>query len=358
MLKPYHGTIYHFPTFISMTIPMTQKAAITALVDTLDRQVSPHVTRRALQAAGLTRDALNAEPGFLPTAVEAVMLESAARSVGDPHLGLRLGSEHAYEDLGWYAAYVLAAPQLISSFARGKRALPFISPGCGVSFRRAGEHVVLSYQFNLGPLNGARQLEEGMPGLLTDLVRRFAGTDWHPDWIEMPGSVHRRSAVIEDFYGAPVRFGASAVGIALHRSVLGHDNPNKPDAAGDLLIADLPSLLGIRPPVSVSDQVLTLLATQLRLGDSTIDTIAARLAVGTRTLERQLRAEGTSFRDLKQHFLRERAMALLATGDWSVTAVAKALGYSEPNSFSRAFTRWTGHPPSTFAYGTKTAAPE
>lgn len=337
---------------------MTQKAAIAALVNALDRKVSPLVTRRALQAVGLTREALTGEPGFLPTAVEAVMLESAARIVGDRHLGLRLGAEHNYEDLGWYAAYVLAAPQLTSSVARGKRALPFISPGNYVSYRHTGAHVVLSYQFNLGALNGTRQLEEGMPGLLTDLVRRFAGADWRAEWIEMPGPAHGRDEAIEEFYGAPVHFGANAVGIALRLNILDRDNLEHPDAAGDLLIAELPRLAGLKPPVSVSDRVLTLLATQLRLGDSSIDAIAMRLAVGTRTLERQLRAEGTSFRELKQQFLRERAMTLLGTGDWSVAAVARSLGYSEPNSFSRAFTRWTGYPPSTHAPTTKTAAPE
>jgi len=170
-----------------MTVPMTQKAAFLPLIGLPERRCSRAVADKSLRTVGLTRHAIESEPGYLPLSLEAVMLETAARSTGERHLGLLLGTEHSCADLGWYAKYVLASPTLAGSLVRGQRALPLISPGCGVSVRRTGQHLVLSYDLNLRTLNGARQLEEGMPGLLLDLLRRFAGPGWHPDWIEMPG---------------------------------------------------------------------------------------------------------------------------------------------------------------------------
>jgi len=148
-------------------------------------------------------------------------------------------------------------------------------------------------------------------------------------------------------FGAPVRFGATLPGIALRKEELTCRNLAPAKATCDISIENLPDLMGNRPPNTAADRVLTILPTQLELGDISMDAIAARLSLGTRTLERKLAAEGASFRELRQQFLCRRAIALLASGDWSVGEVANALGYEEPNSFSRAFRKWTGRAPTS-----------
>jgi AraC-like DNA-binding protein len=72
--------------------------------------------------------------------------------------------------------------------------------------------------------------------------------------------------------------------------------------------------------------------------------IAAERHVDSRTLRRQLAAEGTSFRALADEVRETLAVELLEAG-LTLEQVADRLGYSDAATFSRAFRRWTGHPP-------------
>ena len=70
--------------------------------------------------------------------------------------------------------------------------------------------------------------------------------------------------------------------------------------------------------------------------------------MGRRTLQRALKTEGTSFREIRMRFIEARARTLLLESDLDVAAIARALGYDEPNSFRRAFRGWSGQTPDAF----------
>jgi AraC-like DNA-binding protein len=83
---------------------------------------------------------------------------------------------------------------------------------------------------------------------------------------------------------------------------------------------------------------------------------ARELAMSERTLRRRLAEEGTSFGTLVARVHTQLAVDLLADTDLSIEEVAAELGYAETASFSRAFRRWTGQPPSSFRRQTRGAA--
>jgi AraC-like DNA-binding protein len=76
--------------------------------------------------------------------------------------------------------------------------------------------------------------------------------------------------------------------------------------------------------------------------------MATERHVSERTLKRQLRARGTTFRALVDELKRERAMELLERKSLSVQEVAHALGYGDPANFHRAFRRWFGISPESW----------
>ena len=78
-----------------------------------------------------------------------------------------------------------------------------------------------------------------------------------------------------------------------------------------------------------------------------LDVIARRLALSSRTLQRRLRLERTSYRDVVDEARREIAVDVLARGS-DATDVAFLLGFSELSAFSRAFRRWTGATPAAW----------
>jgi len=93
---------------------------------------------------------------------------------------------------------------------------------------------------------------------------------------------------------------------------------------------------------SVSARVLGALAESSAA--LSLESLAHTWCVSSRTLHRQLKQEGNSFRRLREQYRRERAEALLLEGNGPIAEVAHVLAMTEP-AFSRAFKQWTGMSP-------------
>ncbi|WP_396922346.1 helix-turn-helix domain-containing protein [Mycolicibacterium sp.] len=75
--------------------------------------------------------------------------------------------------------------------------------------------------------------------------------------------------------------------------------------------------------------------------------MADRLSCSTRTLRRQLEAEGTSFRKLLDEVRQHLGTELLQSG-MTVEQVSNRLGYTDVSNFSHAFHRWQGDSPRAY----------
>ena len=76
--------------------------------------------------------------------------------------------------------------------------------------------------------------------------------------------------------------------------------------------------------------------------------VADSLHMTTATLRRKLRAEGSSYQQLKDDIRRDTAIYHLGRNTLSMEQVAQSVGFSEPASFFRAFKRWTGLTPRAY----------
>jgi AraC-like DNA-binding protein len=83
-------------------------------------------------------------------------------------------------------------------------------------------------------------------------------------------------------------------------------------------------------------------------GKADQDKVASRLYRSTSTLQRQLSAEGTSYRDLLESTRRGLAEKYLRDGKHTQAEIAYMVGFSDQSNFARAFKRWTGMSPGQF----------
>lgn len=88
--------------------------------------------------------------------------------------------------------------------------------------------------------------------------------------------------------------------------------------------------------------VKTSLTRLLPTGEVTIEILSSDLGLSTRTIQRRLAAENTTFQDLLMVVRAEFAKKYLRDTSVSAKEIAFLLGYNEPNSFLRAFKLWTG----------------
>jgi AraC-like DNA-binding protein len=83
-------------------------------------------------------------------------------------------------------------------------------------------------------------------------------------------------------------------------------------------------------------------------GFRSLDEVAARLKLPSRTLKRKLAAAGTGFLTLLDEARLDRAARLLQADARTVDEIAITLGYSDTANFTRAFRRWTGTTPAAY----------
>ncbi len=96
------------------------------------------------------------------------------------------------------------------------------------------------------------------------------------------------------------------------------------------------------------------LAAAITDGESSLGAVARRLAVSTRTLQRQLAEQGTTWRHEYDLVRYEQARALLADG-LTTAAIAGRLGFADDRALRKAYRRWSGSPPSRARRGDTSA---
>ncbi|UVE17122.1 AraC family transcriptional regulator [Pseudomonas sp. LS44] len=92
------------------------------------------------------------------------------------------------------------------------------------------------------------------------------------------------------------------------------------------------------------------IAAELAQGPS-IEGFCGRYGMLRRTVARQLRAEGWSFRELLEQYRQLSALDLVTGAPLVQARVAELLGYRDLSSFARAFARWYGISPGAFRSG-------
>lgn len=96
---------------------------------------------------------------------------------------------------------------------------------------------------------------------------------------------------------------------------------------------------------TMSERVRAALLELLPSGSTTIDSVARKLRVSIRTLQRRLKEEGDSFQAALNETREKLALHYLKNPALSGAEISFLLGYEEPGSFFRAFHSWTGKTP-------------
>jgi len=178
------------------------------------------------------------------------------------------------------------------------------------------------------------------------LARMATRSRIEPQLVSSPVRLEPASAYVS-FFGRPVTRSASA------RLVFSADDASRPfmTANPGLWTFFEPAL---RQRLSELDQWATTverlrgaLLEALPAGGVSMQTLCHKLGLSSRTLQRRLKDEGSSFQqtldsvraELAQHYLKHSSM----TG----SEISFLLGFEDPNSFVRAFHGWTGTTPQT-----------
>jgi AraC-like DNA-binding protein len=154
------------------------------------------------------------------------------------------------------------------------------------------------------------------------------------------------AAEFEKTLGCPVRTRQDWDGVEIARASWNLPLRRRDSVLQGLLERQADEMLGrLRRPDTESAALEAVLARRVAGGDTAIASVARELGTSSRTLQRRLAAEGTSYQAVLDRVRRGAAEGYLADSTLSVGEVAYLLGYSEPAAFHRAFRRWRGLTP-------------
>ena len=80
----------------------------------------------------------------------------------------------------------------------------------------------------------------------------------------------------------------------------------------------------------------------------TIETVAFNMNMSVRALQRKLKEENKTFKDVTESLKKELAFSYMKKSDLSIKEVADLLDYSDTSAFTRSFKSWTGQTPSKY----------
>ena len=104
-------------------------------------------------------------------------------------------------------------------------------------------------------------------------------------------------------------------------------------------------LSSLEKGTTVEERVRASLLEQLPAGSSSIEAVAHDLAMSTRTLQRRLKEERTTFQAILDETRASLALHYLSASDLSPGEISFLLGFEDTRSFYRAFRAWTGKTP-------------
>jgi len=95
----------------------------------------------------------------------------------------------------------------------------------------------------------------------------------------------------------------------------------------------------------VTELVRAALLQSLPAGSATMPAVAHQLAMSTRTLQRKLQLEASTFQEILRSTREALARNYLSTSTLGAAEIAYLLGFDDTTSFYRAFHTWTGQTP-------------
>lgn len=313
-------------------------AALTRYVETMAAfGVDP---RPLLREQGLSPDQFSNPEAFLPARAVIRLLERSAQATGRMAFGLHMAEGRTIANLG--AASLLIAHQqtLRQALAALSEYRVRINSTLILHLEEIGDTVVLREDFALRRPEPSRQASDLAVGVLAQLCRTVMGSAWRPQGVCFaheslpPGE----RPIIGRVFGCPAQFDAEFNGLVLARSDLDRANPSADGELADHARRLLESVPGTATP-KVADEVDQLIRLLLPTGRATIVTCASSLGVTTRTLQRTLDSEGTSFSRLLNEARLQLAVQYLSNPRMRITDIADMLGYASIG----AFTRWHTH---------------
>ncbi|HEY1266613.1 MAG TPA: AraC family transcriptional regulator [Candidatus Binatia bacterium] len=304
---------------------------------------------KILASVNLNRQTFSNREGFIPVAVHAEILEKAAKSTGDACFGLRWGVTRDPRYFGPLAYVLLNSPTIGAAVENAGRYAKVRNQASDWFCTHEGNRCFIRQSMqNVGDDWRRRcwQSSDCFMAEALNILRMMVGSRWAPFEVQFAHDPPARDSEHIRVFGAPVSFGHETNAFVVDPEFLKREVPAADPYLYPTLKRYLDQVLEEMPPEDgFLASVRKAVADTMRNGDCMLATVAKRLGMTARTLQRTLKEHRTEFQVLLDDTRYRFAQNYLKQSEHTLTEVAFLLGYSELSAFNRAFKRWTGATP-------------
>jgi AraC-like DNA-binding protein len=289
------------------------------------------------------------EPGCEITLGQQLRQVRNINRLQPPGWGLRLGSRFEAATHGPVGFAALSAPTLATAVSVIERFGHVRSPYFRLTSRGDDGRFLLRVDERVRLAEEERvPLLETLMASLQRLIETILGRPLREAYFDFAWSPPAYAERYADYFPGRVRFDATDTELAIPLSWLWVKCPTADPVA---FAASLRTLETLERRLEGQDHLVARVDHLIAASGQcppTLEQLAKRVHMSTRTVIRHLRRAGTTYQDVVDAHRREQAQALLGTRDLDIAEVGYCLGYQDPASFGRACRRWFGMAPSRY----------
>ncbi|MEI6412421.1 MAG: AraC family transcriptional regulator [Bacteroidota bacterium] len=299
---------------------------------------------------GITKAQLETPDAMIDMQQSIRVWDTCIRITGDPFLGLHLGETTSPALAGMVGYLMESSPDLLTAFQTATQFYRLLTNMTDIrveikdqEFRYYIEPIELWYQYSP---EAARQIVEHMVSAFVHMVKLLSGRALFPLRLSLrfnrPGDLSAYQRVLR----CEPAFSQSQNCLVyrlrdIQLPTIGH-NPALNRLLKSLLEQEMQKA---RQRQSFSSEVRYMILREYNTQLPQLQFIADKMNLSTRSLQRKLQADSTSFQQVLDSVKQELAMNMLQDKNLTVNEIAYRLGYAEPSVFRRAFKKWTGFSP-------------
>lgn len=298
-----------------------------------------------LEQTGIPAQALEDPHYTLDTGKELVFMERALKALDKPELGLRCGPRYHLSFYGMLGLAAMTSKDLTEAFRVVFKYLPMTWSYMQWSLYAQNDLAIikLTPQRELG---GCHQYMVDR-GLAASYTIACDALGYPPPLVEVnvsqPEPAYAR--LYEDTFKCPVNFGAADNDFRIEKSYFTLPLSQAESESARIFAAQCEQICANLVEKGSFAEVIRQHLLQLPNQMASLESIAERLHMTTRTIQRKLASEKTSYLELVENVRHNLAVEYLQTTALTIEEVAVRLGYADAPSFSHAFKRWTGAAP-------------
>jgi len=269
--------------------------------------------------------------------------------IGLENCGLKISQELNLNNAGLFGPYALSCPTLKDVFLRIYNLQKNI---CGLfSFIQIYDNAKANIVYNLDsywwikyPESAGEIIDFAIASGL-QIIRHFTNRKIIPQKLELMREKPYNCSIYDLFFGCPISFNANVNRIVYSSDVFNYKIPT----FNSVLLEVIDDYLSqaITEVNSYRDfffEVKKIIVCNSQYRIPTEEDVILQLNISRSCLQKKLKEDGYTFKQLREQVQTEMSLAYLKSGI-NIKEVAWLLGYNDVGNFYRAFRRWTGKKP-------------